>query len=269
MDLSEIKVLQFPGGERHVTVPLLSTQDNRQDGNQFLRAVIRCPNDLIDLLLVADALESRSCKPEKLYLPYIPYARQDRITSPGTAFSLRVAARLINDLSFKQVHVYEPHSDVASALLKNCIIHTQDAEVKQFVRDLQSVHQRENILVLAPDAGASKRVERLGFPEMGQALKHRDPATGHVEVAFVSENVTNRNVLIVDDICDGGATFIQLAKKLYERRAKSVSLFVAHGIFSRGIEVLSDAGICHIGTTTSFCNQPHPGIKIYPVLEGV
>lgn len=267
MDLSEIKVLQFPGGERHVTVPESSIHGNDQKGNNILRAVIRSSNDLIDLLLVTDALESRNCKPVQLYLPYIPYARQDRITSPGTAFSLRVAARLINDLCFQQVHVYEPHSDVAGALIKNCFIHTQDEEVKQFVRDLESVHQRENILVLAPDAGASKRVERLGFPEMGQALKHRDPATGHVEVAFVSDNVKNRNVLIVDDICDGGATFIQLAKKLYEKGVKSVSLFVAHGIFSRGIEVLTDAGICHIGTTTSFCNRTYPGVTIYPVLE--
>jgi ribose-phosphate pyrophosphokinase len=79
------------------------------------------------------------------------------------------------------------------------------------------------------------------------ASKVRVQATGHLVTGELSgESVTGKRVLIVDDICDGGATFIGLAAKLREAGATDVVLFVSHGIFSRGVRALTDAGISRV-----------------------
>lgn len=62
------------------------------------------------------------------------------------------------------------------------------------------------------------------------------------------KTLNDKNILIVDDICDGGATFMLLTKDLYKRGAKSINLFVTHGIFSKGLKPLKEAGINRIFT---------------------
>jgi ribose-phosphate pyrophosphokinase len=172
-------------------------------------------------------------------------------------------AWLINALNYDYVHVFEPHSDVAAGLIRNVEVLSMQGMVRQVIESLQAPTFDQELLLLAPDAGASKRVSGILhhcldrpcigklLPEMGQALKHRDPATGRLKVSFVSENVRGRRVLIVDDICDGGATFVELAHVLKQMEVKEIHLVVAHGIFSKSINPLVEAGISTIHASDS------------------
>lgn len=257
LTLADFKPFSFPGGERHF-------QLTDHVGPGPLKAVIRSSDDLMDLILVRQWM--RQCQNRDihmnphLFLPYVPYARQDRATTAGSPFSLKAFAAIINSLEFQSVSIYEPHSDVAPALLDNCIVRPMLPELVRFV-ELQTSRLGNGIALAAPDAGAAKRVERayracrqgnLEPREPIQILKHRDPATGRLEITGIYGDVENLDVLLVDDICDGGATFVQAAQCLYEEGARSVMLFVAHGIFSKGVDVLRDAGITRIGTTDSY-----------------
>jgi ribose-phosphate pyrophosphokinase len=102
--------------------------------------------------------------------------------------------------------------------------------------------------LVAPDAGARKRVQTLakqlgGLPVVF-AEKVRDTRTGEIVATSIVGELPNRNLLVVDDICDGGRTFIELAAALKDKQAaqgldKPLFLYVTHGIFSKGLDVLT------------------------------
>jgi ribose-phosphate pyrophosphokinase len=107
-------------------------------------------------------------------------------------------------------------------------------------------------MICYPDKGAVSKYSEiyafgLGTPIYGE--KVRDQSTGNITSYQLIGNLKGRtNVLIVDDICDGGATFKLLAKDLLAAGATEVNLFVSHGIFSRGLRTLQESGIKRIFT---------------------
>jgi len=177
-------------------------------------------------------------------MPYIPYARQDRVCNEGESLSIVVFAQLINSCGFSEVRVVDPHSDVAPALLKNATITESCGLLK---KDLSSYY------VVAPDAGAYKKAYKWAQKRNAlgviTANKVRDVKTGRVVSVTVDKDVAGLNLLVVDDLVDGGATFKELAKCL--TAAHKVDLWVTHGIFSKGIKELTDT-YNHIYTTNSF-----------------
>lgn len=197
-----------------------------------------------------------------LFLPFAPYARQDRRMDQYDAFSLKDYADQLNLLNLTRVVVVDAHSDVAPALFNNCINIPQDFIIRSGKDELGIADFAE--VVVAPDAGAAKKVLKasnaLGLDPNAIVYleKVRDTTTGAItstKVASDPSNIVGANCLIVDDLCDGGATFIAGAEALYKNGARSVGLFVTHGIFSRGVESLSEAGIDKIWTTNSFISK--------------
>lgn len=234
----EVTAFSFSGGERHITLP----DDLPQ--KVYVGAVLKDSDGIMDLLLVGNALRRSGRSIERLVIPYLPYARQDRVCNAGEAHSLEVMAQLINSLQAEEVVIVDAHSTVAEALIQNY-------EGIDLVHIFQSTWENSNFakeydVLIAPDAGAEKKVFKLaqhyGLP-VEVARKVRDTKTGDiVKTVFHSEtDLTGKRVLIVDDICDGGRTFIELAKVLagtYEMQ--KCDLYVTHGIFSKGTDVLKE-----------------------------
>ena len=121
------------------------------------------------------------------------------------------------------------------------------------------VNCKEKTVLLSPDAGASKKTglvaKHCGYDSIVYGSKIRDTKTGEIvkTTVLVEHNIGDKDVLIVDDICDGGRTFIELAKVLRQKGAESVDLYVTHGIFSAGLDPLM-LHIDHIFTTESVCS---------------
>lgn len=236
----------FSGGEVSVK---LSQAINYSSWN--IIAELKNSEDILTLLMVADVLKRGGATYIELYMPYIPYARQDRVCNFGEAFSLKVFCDLINSVGFDKVTVEDPHSDVAPALLNNvniydqatCINLTKDCD-KSFTRFL------EGATLVSPDAGAEKKIlsvcNSLGKSGFISASKVRDPSTGKITSTEVNGGRLSGDYLIVDDICDGGATFIALAQELKYKGADRVGLYVTHGIFSKGKQHLVDNGVDYI-----------------------
>ncbi len=225
----------FSGGEVHVR--LNNSWNMIYTDRVEIYAHLSSSEEVMKLALITDALRRKTEPGTKFYLtcPYVPYARQDRVMENGEALGIRVISDIINSLRFDRVTIYDPHSDVTSALLNNVEVVDQTSFVQFLPLD------KGNTILVAPDAGAMKKTLKsakgLGYG-MVVAEKIRDTKDGSIVGTKVhSEHVGNKDFLIVDDICDGGRTFIELAKELKTLTSGNIYLYVTHGIFSRGLSV--------------------------------
>src|SRR6185437_13272266 len=234
------KSFKFSGGEIQVKLAP-ANMEYSADKPVVFHATITSADDLMELALVVDAVKRFFNQPIKtqLYLPYMPYARQDRVCAKGEALSLRVAATFINSLEFDKVTVVDPHSDVTPALLNNCSV-TDIVEI--FATRMHHFAPIGNTVLVSPDAGAIKKVLKLAQflkLRMIQAEKIRNPMDGEITGMKVhTDHLGLKPVLVVDDICDGGRTFTELAKELSHKTDGKLNLYVTHGIFSKGLEPL-------------------------------
>lgn len=174
-----------------------------------------------------------------LKLPYLPYGRQDKPVSNAATFALMPFFTLLNTLDFDGVDVFDPHNvELTSKCIDKVFIEMpyHDPLFKEL--DADPVY---------PDQGAANRYNAPAFALIFG--KDRNPLTGEIKgIKVTSGKIEAKKYLIIDDICDGGRTFIEVAKKLYEAGATEVYLYVSHGIFSKGLQVLRDAGIKRIFT---------------------
>src|SRR5258705_12963 len=201
--------------------------------------------EIFELMLLADALKRLDLFIKEIYIPYVPFSRQDRINVWGESLSLRVFCSVINSLGAEKVRIDDPHSDVTPALLNNCVVTPQWAIfLKYFVG-------KKDYILISPDAGALKKIYKfakyLTPLSVIECSKHRDVQTGHITHTTVNGGygwdklgIRDHDCYIVDDICDGGKTFIEIAKILKERGASKIILMVTHGFFTKGLSVFDD-----------------------------
>jgi ribose-phosphate pyrophosphokinase len=183
--------------------------------------------------------------PANLKIEYLPYGRQDKEISNETTFALHSFAKILNRMEFDYVDIVDPHSHVALNLIND------SQEMYPVSRVFKVAIETESDIMCFPDKGAlekySVEYNNLYMPYIfGQ--KVRDQATGNITHYQLVGECYGKNVLIVDDICDGGMTFKLLAKELLAAGAKSVVLFVSHGIFSKGTRTLFESGISRVFT---------------------
>ena len=235
-----VQVGKFPAGEVYVKV------ENVQQVVYPHRRVsiewqFQGSDSVIELAMLTNALyEACGDLQITLYCPYFPGARQDRVVEEGEAFGLRVYADIIKALGFKKIITEDLHSDVLPGMLPPQML----CNKKQHELWGDNESQGKSCIV-APDAGAAKKAQKLA-DKWGVmcyvASKVRD-TIGGVKVSFPHDLNCYDDVYVVDDICDGGATFIALAKEItsqHNYKCKfGLHLRVTHGIFSKGREELS------------------------------
>lgn len=235
----------FNGGEPHIRISNFDIADP-----VYITHRINSFNDLGLLCVAVDALKRMGAKKLHLYAPYFPGARQDRVMVEGESLTVKVYADLINRLELESITIIDPHSDVTPALLNNCMIIQNHQFIKQVLE-----HLPKDIILISPDAGASKKIFKLatalGIPNVIECGKKRDLASGQLSGFSVPiEDMGDKSCLIVDDICDGGGTFLGLGEALRQKNSGDLYLAVTHGIFSKGFADLSKI-FHHIYTTNS------------------
>ena len=204
--------------------------------------------DVMRLFMATDIMRRKGATHIEVFLPYLPYGRQDRACRVGEAFSLRAFAHLINAQGYGRVYSFEAHSEVATELIDNfCSI-----SIQRLVEHVLGT--RRDVYIVYPDKGAQKRYESLTMSYGEQCLceKRRDDTGAITEVTVPVEDFGGKDVFIIDDILDGGRTFIEIAKVLKQKNVGSVNLIAAHGLFSYGEQPLKDGGIDHVFVSDSF-----------------
>lgn len=224
----------FSGGESHIKLnPNFDTTKAVSISHR-----INSFNDLGLLCLAVDALRRIDVKLDALIVPYFPAARQDRVMVKGEPLSVKVYADIINGLEFKKVMVFDAHSDVTPAVVYNCVVVSNHTFIQKVVQEIG-----REVLLISPDGGALKKIykvsEFLGGIDVVECSKKRDVKTGKLTGFKVyGDDLHGKICLIVDDICDGGGTFIGLANELKNKNAGKLFLAVSHGIFSKGFDEL-------------------------------
>lgn len=271
------KQFTFSGGEEHIK---LFDSSNVQHVKQFTNvekfliiASVDSSSCIMQLLLTHNAIKNvNKTASIDLYLPYYPFARQDRVMVSGEPASLKVFANLLNGCNFSNVHVLDPHSEVTSALTNNIKLIPNEDFLKwaysDILNSLSAKPDKSDIVLVSPDAGAEKKIyataKILSIENIVLAVKKLNVLTGSIEMTNFIGNMENKVCIIQDDIIDGGATFIELAKLLKAKGASLVYLVVSHGIFSKGFDCLKPV-IDGIYTTNSIKYFPlvHPYVKTY------
>lgn len=245
----EIKQGQFPDGT------LLMKFDPNGDefdtrGNILVEWYYENDAELFSLICVKRHLDRvYSYSDVVLEMPYIPHARMDRVKSDADVFTLKYFCEVINSLNFKVIHVRDAHSNVSLALLNNVV----DEGVRGYV--VAAAKESGAEALFFPDEGAMKRYSEHFAVPYAFGMKKRDWETGKILGLDIinAENIKDKNVLIVDDICSRGGTFFYAAKALKAAGAKSVSLYVTHleRTVILGEMASTDGLVDHIYTTKS------------------
>lgn len=243
----QVKTFNFSGGECHITIENIEIGDITN-----VDAYLYNSDDIMRLLMVVDAIRQNNEQTQiDLVIPYFPYARQDRVCNKGEAFSAKVMAGLINALNCQSVTVLDPHSKVVTEYLNNCQVVTQVDLVRGTLAEF--IRTRELTLV-SPDKGAAEKTQAVadafGFDVIA-CSKVRDPKSGQITHSEVHGDVQGKDLIILDDVCDGGRTFTELAKVLKDHEAGDLYLYVTHGIFSKGLGVLK-AQFTHVFCVHTF-----------------
>lgn len=236
----------FSGGEPHIKI----NPDFDTTQKVTLTHRLNSFNDLGLLCIAVDALRRMDVKNIDLFIPYFPAARQDRVMIKGEPLSVKVYADIINGMQFDKVFVFDAHSEVTPALVNNCEVIPNHTFIEAVVKAIGN-----EVKLISPDGGALKKIykvsEFLGGVEVVECSKSRDVKTGKLSGFKVyNDDLQGMDCLIVDDICDGGGTFLGLAEELKKNNAGKLYLAVSHGIFNKGFAVLD----CFekIFTTNSF-----------------
>lgn len=227
--------------------------------------------ELATLIYLVGHLKAKGIKNLHLYMPYVPNARMDRVKLTHEVFTLKYFAQAINSLGFSSVRILDPHSHVSEALFDNVIVESPKPVIEWAKRKIAIFTNDTPYTIFYPDEGAMKRYsEMITDAPITFGIKQRDWATGQIKGLTVvgdTENIRDKNILIIDDICSRGGTFYHSAKKLKEMGAAKIFLYITHcerTIFDG--EIFSSGLIDCVFTTDSIFG--HPADELPEVARG-
>lgn len=223
--------------------------------------------ELVTLIFITKHLRSYdNTRPINLSLPYIPNARQDRAKTTEDVFTLKYFADIINDLNFHQVQVLDPHSPVSEALINNIMVRYPQIYINIVIKKIS--HDVSDLILFFPDAGASKRYADT-FPNYKYVYgnKKREWETGKIICTEIVNpfdiDLKDKTILIIDDICSRGTTFVKSAEALQSYNVGNIYLWVTHceNTILDG-EIFNSRLIKKVYTTNSIFTKKHEKIEV-------
>ncbi|MEM1313303.1 MAG: ribose-phosphate pyrophosphokinase [Pseudomonadota bacterium] len=218
--------------------------DNVRGEDVFiLQSTCKPANDnLMELLVIADALRRSSAQRITAVIPYFGYARQDRRTAARTPISAKLVANLLSNSGIDRVLTMDLHSGQIQGFFDLPVDNLYASPV--FAMDIrhQFKGRMDDLIVVSPDVGGVARARELAKRlNLGLAIvDKRRGKPGEVEDMTVIGDVTGRTCLIIDDICDTAGTLVKAAEHLREQGASGVHAYITHG-------VLSDPAVTRVG----------------------
>lgn len=209
------KLKKFPDGQTDI---IINPEDVDRNVPVQITSHFNSWEDMVKIICARVALNKLKVKEIHLYIPYILGARSDRrFEKGGTSYLVDVVAPTLNLQNFESVTCVDAHSDVAQGCINRLEVVPNYELVKWAIEQIGTT----NFRIAAPDQGATKKVFELVHELKIESpilfcVKHRDQKTGkilHTEVP-ITDKVRSVDYIVVDDICDGGRTFIEIAKEI-------------------------------------------------------
>lgn len=280
LDKSDIKykISKFPDGQQTVDleksyilgksfVPF-GIRDNIE-----IKSRLNSFKDLELILCATQAIKNMVDSNISLYVPYFLGSRSDRkFQEGGINYLKQIIGPIINSQNYSSVTTMDPHSDVLEAVINNYKKINNFNLVKYALTNIDNKNDAQSrICFVSPDAGAYKKIfdvaKEFKVNNIITANKVRDLVTGKIIKTEIPklEHDNNMKYVIIDDICDGGRTFVELSKAIKEEKENAkVYLIVTHGIFSAGLDTLKPH-FEKIYTTNSYSDIDDPFVNQFNV----
>lgn len=229
---SDIKyhISRFPDGDVRLELEGINRKDHA-----MIVCRIRNAEELYILMQAGDILNRHEVR-LSLSIYYLMGMRMDRVMDFNMPFNLKVVTNMINSINPAEVHVFEPHSDVTKELIKNW-----------WADIYYKMPNFSEYLPMLPDEGAANRYEFMYDTPVLKGNKKRDPEGGITEYSIMDEelladeNHKDKPIIVLDDLCDGGSTFVELAKAVKDIDPnRKLAICVAHMVNRLGIERLKE-----------------------------
>ncbi len=220
-------------------------------------------DNLMELLIMIDAMRRASARRITAVLPYFGYARQDRKAGGRTPISAKLVANLITEAGADRVMTLDLHAGQIQGFFD---IPTDNLfAVPLLARDVKEHQDLDDLMVVSPDVGGVVRArslaKRLDAP-LAIVDKRRD-RPGESEVMNIIGDVTGRNCILIDDIIDSGGTLCNAADALMRAGANSASAYITHGVLSGGaVTRISASSLKELVITDSI--QPTKAVEDAP-----
>jgi len=191
-------------------------------------------DNLMELLIIIDALKRASARRITAVIPYFGYARQDRKPGPRTPISAKLVANIITRAGADRVLTMDLHAGQIQGFFDIPTDNLYAAPI--MVRDIKERMDTSNAMVVSPDVGGVVRAralaKRINAP-ISIVDKRRD-RPGESEVMNIIGDVSGRTCILIDDIIDSGGTLCNAAAALLDQGAKEVYAYITHGVLSGG-----------------------------------
>ncbi|MBJ3783437.1 ribose-phosphate pyrophosphokinase [Devosia sediminis] len=231
MPLTDCTVKRFADKEVYVEV-----HENVRGEDVFILQSTSYPanDNLMELLIIADALRRSSARRITAVLPYFGYARQDRKSAPRTPISAKLVSNLITEAGANRVLTLDLHAAQIQGFFDIPTDNLTAAPV--MVRDIKDNYDVQNVMIVSPDVGGVVRARNVAS-RIGANLAivdKRRPRAGVSEVMNIIGDVQGQTCILIDDIVDSGGTLVNAAEALLKAGAKAVSAYITHGVLSEG-----------------------------------
>ena len=264
--LVNTNIKRFADGEIYIEI-----NENIRGNSVFvIQSTSNPANDnLMELLLVIDALKRSSAKNITAVIPYFGYARQDRKVVPRTSISAKLVSNLITKAGADRVVTVDLHAGQIQGFFDIPVDNLFATPI--FARHAKKKIKSKNLICVAPDVGGTERARALGkLLNVGLAIvDKRRPKPGQSQVMNVIGDVKGKTCIIVDDIIDSGGTIVNAAKALKDRGAKEVYVYITHGVLSgEAVKKIKNSVIKNLVITDTIDNMSRTkGVKNIEVLS--
>jgi ribose-phosphate pyrophosphokinase len=229
--LAKSQVKRFADMEVFVEI-----QENVRGQDAFIIQSTSFPanDNMMELLILIDAMKRSSARRITAVIPYYGYARQDRKPGPRTPISAKLVANLIERAGADRVLTMDLHAGQIQGFFDIPTDNLFAAPV--MVRDIEERYGLKNLVVVSPDVGGVVRAralaKRIDVP-IAICDKRRE-RPGESEVMNVIGDVSGKRCVLIDDIVDSGGTLVNAAEALLAKGATEVIAYITHGVLSGG-----------------------------------
>lgn len=234
VELGRVELTKFPNGEKRVII-----KDKKVGKKAILLQSLSVPVDeaIVEMALMADALTRMGVTELIGVVPWLGYAKQDKVFQTGEPLSVKVVAKLLQVSKLSKLITFDLHNRAIVGFFEIPVIELTAKSI--FLKYFEKKFDRENTIVVAPDAGAVKSSTQFAN-ELGVQVvymdKKRDLSTGKVEIKGMSGNVDGMEVVIIDDNIVTGSTLIETANALRKAGAKLIRIGATHHMYVPGAQ---------------------------------
>ena len=231
LPLTDCTVKRFADKEVYVEV-----HENVRGEDVFILQSTSFPanDNLMELLIITDALRRSSARRITAVLPYFGYARQDRKSASRTPISAKLVANLITEAGVNRVITLDLHAAQIQGFFDIPTDNLYSAPV--MTRDIKDNYDNSKVMIVSPDVGGVARARAIAQRINADLaiVDKRRPKAGVSEVMNIIGDVSGQHCILIDDIVDSGGTLINAAEALLKAGALEVSAYITHGVLSNG-----------------------------------